>query len=111
MAGKKEGKQMKSRIGFMAAIAAAVSVGAGFARIPVKAYEDYRRQHGGKKSSGGRGTVRINSPEYTGWKKLFSGLAVPKFYDLSGAASHRHISSERGPRPETFYKRQRAKLA
>lgn len=100
---------MKSRIGFMAALAAvASSFGAGFMRVPAKAYEDHRRSHGGKKSSGGRGSVRINTPEYTGWKKLFGGLSVPKFYDLSGATSDEHHSAARGPRPDTFFKQQRA---
>lgn len=92
----------------MAALTAvATSFGAGFMRIPAKAYEDYRRKHGGKKSSAGRGAVRINTPEYTGWKKLFGGLSVPKFYDLSGAASEEHHSARRGPRPDTFWKHQR----
>lgn len=94
----------------MALLAAAVSIGAGYAHIPVKAYEDYRRSTGGKKSSAGRGTVRINSPEYTGWKKLFGGLAVPRFFDLSGTVATKHQSSARGPRPKTFSKRQREKL-
>lgn len=102
---------MKSRIGFMAAIAAAVSLGAGYARIPFKTYEDHRRKHGGKKSSGGRPTVRINSPEYTGWKKLFGGLAVPKFFDLSGVADKKHSSAARGSRPDTFFKQKRASSA
>lgn len=98
---------MKTRNGFMDLLAAAVSLGAGYAHIPAKVYEDYRRKSGGKKSSAGRGTVRINSPEYTGWKRLFGGVAVPRFFDLSAAASKHRKSFARGPRPDTWHKRHR----
>jgi hypothetical protein len=92
---------------FMAALSAAITIGAGFARIPAKAYEDFRRKHGGKKSSGGRASVRINSPEYTGWKRMFGGLAVPKFFDLATGNGRVHKSSARGPRADTWHKRKR----
>lgn len=68
---------MKSnkQIGWFAALAAALSIGNGFARVPQDWDGRRQRKHGGGKG----GTRRINSPRYRAWRKAFGGLAVPSY--------------------------------
>lgn len=63
----------------------------------------------GGKSSGGRSSSRPRTSVYLSWKKMFGGVAVPDFIDLSYPGGlHSHFSSARGVRPYSFYKTSRA---
>jgi hypothetical protein len=65
------------------AIAASVGAFYSYIRVDRDAYAMHVHGRGARKSSGGRGLKRVNSPEYQAWKKAFGGLAVPAFTGLS----------------------------